>query len=155
MGIVLSKQLTTKTLIRFRGSAGWSASLLFAYGIRQFLSWRGSDVYMSEVINSWSMYSVSNDCPVFFWILWTELQWIKTVANMIGKNLSLAVLYQFWDTQFLWSFLAWWSPCGLVSWVWGLWSVQQSMSMSLLYDTLSSLTIMCRGDQESIKRDWI
>ena len=31
--IVLSRQRTTKVLIRLRGCAGWSAPLLFAYGI--------------------------------------------------------------------------------------------------------------------------
>ena len=35
-GIILSRQWTTKVLIRLRGCAGWSASLLFAYGINRF-----------------------------------------------------------------------------------------------------------------------
>ena len=35
-GIILSRQRTTKTLIRLRGCAGWSAPLLFAYGINRF-----------------------------------------------------------------------------------------------------------------------
>ena len=35
-GIILSGQRTTKTLIRLRGCTGWSASLLFAYGINRF-----------------------------------------------------------------------------------------------------------------------
>ena len=34
--IILSRQRIKKTLIRLRGSAGWSASLLFAYGIKRF-----------------------------------------------------------------------------------------------------------------------
>ena len=36
--IIISKQRTTKALIRLRGCAVWSASLLFAYGIRQVFS---------------------------------------------------------------------------------------------------------------------
>ena len=35
-GIILSRQRITKTLIRLRGCAGWSASLFFAYGINMF-----------------------------------------------------------------------------------------------------------------------
>ena len=37
--ITLSRQRTTKALIRLRGCAGWSAPLLFAYDIRHFFSW--------------------------------------------------------------------------------------------------------------------
>ena len=36
IGIILSKQQTTKALIRQRGCAGWSAPLLFAYGKSRF-----------------------------------------------------------------------------------------------------------------------
>ena len=35
-GIILSRQWTTKVLIRLRKCAGWSAPLLFAYGINWF-----------------------------------------------------------------------------------------------------------------------
>ena len=42
--IILSKQRTTKALIRLRRCAGWSAPLLFAYDIRHIFSWRGSHV---------------------------------------------------------------------------------------------------------------
>ena len=35
-GIILSRQRTTKALIRLRGCAGWSAPLLFAYCINRF-----------------------------------------------------------------------------------------------------------------------
>ena len=37
-GIVLSRQRTTKALIRLRGCAGWSAPLLFPYGISPVFS---------------------------------------------------------------------------------------------------------------------
>ena len=40
--ITLSRQLTTKALIRLRGCAGWSAPLLFAYDIRHVFSWPSS-----------------------------------------------------------------------------------------------------------------
>ena len=40
--ITLSRQQTTKVLIRLRGCAGWSAPLLFAYGIRHVFSWPSS-----------------------------------------------------------------------------------------------------------------
>ena len=39
--IILSKQRTTKVLIRLRECAGWSAPLLFAYGIRRVFAWPG------------------------------------------------------------------------------------------------------------------
>ena len=35
-GIILSRKWTIETLIRLRGCAGWSAHLLFAYGINRF-----------------------------------------------------------------------------------------------------------------------
>ena len=41
--IILSKQRTTKALIRLRGCAGWSAPLLFAYGIKHIFSWSGTN----------------------------------------------------------------------------------------------------------------
>ena len=48
------KRRTTKAPIRLRGYAGWSASLLFAYGIKQVFSWRGSYVnrgsYVSRIL---------------------------------------------------------------------------------------------------------
>ena len=36
IGIILSKQRTTKVLVRLRGCAGWSAPLLFESGINRF-----------------------------------------------------------------------------------------------------------------------
>ena len=40
--IILSKQRTTKALIRLHGCAGWTAPFLFAYDIRHIFSWPGS-----------------------------------------------------------------------------------------------------------------
>ena len=48
IAIILSRQRTRKALIRLCGCAGWSASLLFAYGIKQVFSWRGS--YVSRIL---------------------------------------------------------------------------------------------------------
>ena len=39
--IILSRQRTTKVLIRLRGCAGWSTHLLFAYGLRHVFTWPG------------------------------------------------------------------------------------------------------------------
>ena len=41
LDMVLSKKLITKTLIRLRGCAGWSAPVLFANTQRQVFSRRG------------------------------------------------------------------------------------------------------------------
>ena len=45
--IILSKQRTTKVLIRLRGCAGWYVPLLFTYDIRHIISWPGSNVKYS------------------------------------------------------------------------------------------------------------
>ena len=42
IGIILSRQPTTKVLIRLHRCAGSSVPLLFAYGIRQVFRWQGS-----------------------------------------------------------------------------------------------------------------
>ena len=52
--IILSKQRTTKALIRLHGCAGWSAPLLFAYGIRHIFSWPGSCTW-HEIKQSWML----------------------------------------------------------------------------------------------------
>ena len=46
IGMILPRERTTK--IRLRGCAGWSASLLFAHGIRQVFLWPGS--YVKKVL---------------------------------------------------------------------------------------------------------
>ena len=46
--IILSRERTTKTLIRLHGCVGWSASLLFPYGIRQVFSWCGSNYRLMD-----------------------------------------------------------------------------------------------------------
>ena len=55
--IILSKQRRTKVLIRLRGCAGWSAPLLFAYGIKQF----SHDLaHLMDESYTWSVGSVGN-----------------------------------------------------------------------------------------------
>ena len=55
--IVLSKQRTTKVLIRLCGYAGWSAPLLFAYGIRPVFTWPGPTEHSHDfVTNKFSHY---------------------------------------------------------------------------------------------------
>ena len=48
--IVLSKQQTTKVLVRLRECAGWSAPLLLAYDIRHIFLWPGSIVLLYSII---------------------------------------------------------------------------------------------------------
>ena len=59
--ITLSRQWTTKALIRLCGCAGWSAHLLFAYDVRHVFSWPGSFVlryrgicHQRELVESFS-----------------------------------------------------------------------------------------------------
>ena len=44
--IILSSQRTTTVLIRLRGCTGWSAPLLFLYGIRHIFAWPGPNIFM-------------------------------------------------------------------------------------------------------------
>ena len=61
--IILSRQWTTKTLIRLHECAGWSASLLFAYSIRQVFTWCGSYVNMLR-------YKANSNFKLLFCIIW-------------------------------------------------------------------------------------
>ena len=49
--ITLSRQRTTKALVRLREFAGWSAPFLFAYDIRHVFSWSGSNKSICAQIN--------------------------------------------------------------------------------------------------------
>ena len=51
-GIIPSRQLTTKVLIRLHKCAGWSAPLLFAYDINRFFSWHRSYVVSCQISHS-------------------------------------------------------------------------------------------------------
>ena len=50
IGIIRTRQWTTKTLTRLRRCAGWSAPLLFTYGIKQVLLWWGSYLEILTII---------------------------------------------------------------------------------------------------------
>ena len=64
--IILSKQRTTKVLIRLRGCAGWSAPLLFAYVIRHSFAWPGPNEPLASIINFiWN----DHECKILF-IIW-------------------------------------------------------------------------------------
>ena len=62
IGLILSSKQISKTLIRLCGSTGWSASLLFTYGIRQVFSWRGS--YMDLFVVLFGFNIAFNNCLV-------------------------------------------------------------------------------------------
>ena len=71
--IILAEQWTTKVLIRLHGCAGWSAPLLFAYGIRHVFAWpspfKGCVVHI-ENCHDWFMpnsYRVTIFPNIFFW----------------------------------------------------------------------------------------
>ena len=51
-GIIVSRQQTTKVLIRLRWCAGWSAPLLFAYGINKFSHDVAHIVWIKLVVNA-------------------------------------------------------------------------------------------------------
>ena len=75
--IILSSQRTTKALIRLRGCTGWSAPLLFAYGISRF----SHDV--AQFLSTYSQYYT-----VLFPI-WTKLSKgdkIKCILWVYGKS---------------------------------------------------------------------
>ena len=64
-GIILSRQRTTKVLIRLRGCAGWSAPLLFAYVLNRF----SHDV---TPIKTNLVYSYLVWFSCFYWIPFSE-----------------------------------------------------------------------------------
>ena len=80
--IILSKQRTTKALIRLRGCAGWSAPLLFAYDIRHIFSWPGSFLGYQLSLHI-------KQHPVTAYISW----WYDTV-----KMTRLALFLQDWKS---------------------------------------------------------
>ena len=72
--IILSKKRTTKVLIRLRGCAGWSAPLLFAYGINHIFSWPGS-----LLLNS-SEKLIDGRSVVWFCSSLMELRWFLPLS---------------------------------------------------------------------------
>ena len=61
VGIILSRQQTTKALIRLRECAGWSAHLLFAYGINRSSSWHGSYLWWLKECHISGKFSLRNN----------------------------------------------------------------------------------------------
>ena len=72
--IIPPKQRTTKVLIRVRGCAGWSAPLLFAYGINHILAWPGPYINLLRLL-------------VYFYLLHI-CSTTSTYEPSHGKNLS-------------------------------------------------------------------
>ena len=68
-GIILSRQWTIKVLIRLRRCTGWSAPLLFAYGINRFCH----DIAHIFLLNrsQFKMWIVIQICP----IPWAIITW--------------------------------------------------------------------------------
>ena len=73
--IILSKQRTTKVLIRLRGCAGWSAPLLFVYGIRHIFAWPGPHEQRIDV--SWIPPSSCCCCLFIHFLIFFSLQFSK------------------------------------------------------------------------------
>ena len=67
--ITLSRQQTTKVLIRLRGCAGWSVPLLFLYDIRHVFSWPGSNKIKQRIT------------PIFCSTIAWQLSGIKCVPD--------------------------------------------------------------------------
>ena len=87
--ITLSRQRTTKALIRLRGCAGWSAALLFAYDIRHILSWPGSVCFHTysydQILDTFSK-NGSNHCNVRTNGLIKTLLWLNVVYVVMCWN---------------------------------------------------------------------
>ena len=123
--ITLSRQRTTKVLIRLRGCAGWSAPLLFAYDIRHVFSWPGSTarlqrdgcVRRSKDLKTWFYCTKLTWCMLpkgktIIWLMiyssltksWTF--WIFAggflVTIIFGTGLSLAQISQKWTMMVIW-----------------------------------------------------
>ena len=72
--IILSRQWTTKVLIRLCRCTGWSAPLLFAYGTNRFShdvahmffmeKWRNSSFYYHPVFTTFVAVARSEACPL-------------------------------------------------------------------------------------------
>ena len=74
-GIILSRQRTTKVLIRLRGCTGWSAPLLFAYGKNRF-SHDGAHIILTFMCTTCAGHIVS------IWMIAWMFSW-KTLPRLI------------------------------------------------------------------------
>ena len=80
--IILSKQRTTKVLIRLRGCAGWSAPLLFAYGLRHIFAWPGP--IMVKIWHGRNLILLKNERMVFL------NRWDQKMINEDSANEVIA-----------------------------------------------------------------
>ena len=86
IAIILSRQRRkTKALIRLCGCAGWSASLLFAYGIKQVFSWRGSSEPPHDKTNKMTVRPAKTQISLGIRPVWSES---SLCAQWIGKDPS-------------------------------------------------------------------
>ena len=81
--IILSKQQTTKALIRLRRCTGWSAPLLFAYDIRHIFSWPSSNEFTLHVFLTGSLFL---PCQTLLLSIWWHKVLKKTFHNVHCKT---------------------------------------------------------------------
>ena len=101
-GIILSKQWTTKVLIRLRGSAGWSAPLLLASWQKQAFSWRGSyclnrfchnSAYWSKRLFCEIQSFTSTGVTVYCCTLSTLTMLVSSSLTILTSQFKLSVIY--------------------------------------------------------------
>ena len=95
--IILSKQQTAKVLIRLHRCAGWSAPLLFAYGIRHIFAWPGPDRY-GEIVKSQTTWpSISRTLLSYMnLITWTYPQWETKYLDSASHHLAMGPPWDAW-----------------------------------------------------------
>ena len=86
--IILSKQRTTKALIRLSGRAGWSALLLFAYGINRF---------SHDVAQIYIYRTKSFNINICFWSMLKIMLKQGTLSHTLCSYLSLYSKLHFRD----------------------------------------------------------
>ena len=120
-GIILSRQRITKALIRLRGCAGWSASLLFAYAKSRF------SLYEAQLYISWLYEPVSsflfiiNSLQEPSQFLWTITDFIPAGWEPCSLQMLLRVFPEWKMCQYqTWQFEL---PCSMkyslsLAWPW-------------------------------------
>ena len=83
--ILLRQRRKAKVLIRLRGCAGWSASLLFAYGIKKVFSWRGSYEPPHDKTNKMTVRPAKTQISLGIRPVWSES---PLCAEWVGKDPS-------------------------------------------------------------------
>ena len=97
--IILSKEWTTKVLIRLRRCAGWSVPLLFAYGIKHVFAWPGPFYSRLKVLSkrfkcSILVWNYSDDVNVLRSNRWHHLLcWCNAILYATSGGLSLTVAF--------------------------------------------------------------